>query len=205
MSGIYSEALNKIKYSVRASQAILQYGIGAMVDFQEQTLMTAAPETWENTSVIHDERLQNVLKVTHFRGFNDSKQHPRVSYVRFPHWYFCPRCRQFTSVDEWKKDYDKIASSKRKEEDPNMVKKLWCPKCNVPLVVSRIVSICENGHINDFPWIEWVHARSNRQICGSKKLKLQQSTSTSSGLESIGLTCECGAFASLNGAFSKNK
>ena len=39
--------LNKITHSVRASQAVLQYGVGAMVDFPEQTLMTAAPETWE--------------------------------------------------------------------------------------------------------------------------------------------------------------
>ena len=101
-----SEALGRIRYSVRASQAILQYGVGAMVDFQEQTLMTADPDTWENTAVIHDERLENALQVTHFRGFNDEKQFPRVSYVRFPRWYFCPKCRQFTDIDEWKKDYD---------------------------------------------------------------------------------------------------
>lgn len=198
-----SEALGRIRYSVRASQAILQYGVGAMVDFQEQTLMTADPDTWENTAVIHDERLENALQVTHFRGFNDEKQFPRVSYVRFPRWYFCPKCRQFTDIDEWKKDYDKVASKSKKAEDPNMVKKLWCPKCNVPLVVTRIVSICENGHIDDFPWVEWVHAKSKRHICGSKRLRLNQSSASSSGLESIGVTCECGAYASLGGAFSK--
>ena len=36
--------LNKVTHSVRASQAVLQYGVGAMVDFQDQTLVTAAPE-----------------------------------------------------------------------------------------------------------------------------------------------------------------
>ena len=50
--------LNKITHAVRASQAVLQYGVGAMVDFPEQTLMTAAPETWEGSVVeVHDERL----------------------------------------------------------------------------------------------------------------------------------------------------
>lgn len=44
--------LNKITHSVRASQAVLQYGVGAMVDFPEQTLMTAAPETWEGNVVL---------------------------------------------------------------------------------------------------------------------------------------------------------
>ena len=51
--------LNAISHSVRASQAVLQYGVGAMVDFPSQTLMTAAPEYWENEVIkIHDERLE---------------------------------------------------------------------------------------------------------------------------------------------------
>ena len=47
--------LNKITHSVRASQAVLQYGVGAMIDFPNQTLMTAAPEYWQEQVVqIHD-------------------------------------------------------------------------------------------------------------------------------------------------------
>ena len=34
--------LNATSHSVRAAQAVLQYGVGAMVDFPSQTLMTAA-------------------------------------------------------------------------------------------------------------------------------------------------------------------
>lgn len=198
------EFLNKIKYSVRGAQAIAQYGVGAMVDFQEQTLMTAAPGTWENTVPIHDERLEGLLGVTHFRGFSAERVNPIVSYVRFPRWYFCPKCRKFSDIDEWKKDYDKLASKKNKEYDPNMVKKLWCPKCHVPLVVTRIVTICENGHIDDFPWIKWVHAKSKKQLCGAKYLFIQQNNGSSSGLESISVRCSCGAFSNLSGAFNRN-
>lgn len=51
--------LNRVTHSVRASQAVLQYGVGAMVDFPDQTLMTAAPEYWEDKVIqIHDERLE---------------------------------------------------------------------------------------------------------------------------------------------------
>lgn len=51
--------LNRITHSVRASQAVLQYGVGAMIDFPNQTLMTAAPEYWQEQVVqIHDERLE---------------------------------------------------------------------------------------------------------------------------------------------------
>ena len=31
--------LNKVTHAVRASQSVLQYGVGAMVDFPDQTLM----------------------------------------------------------------------------------------------------------------------------------------------------------------------
>ena len=59
--------LNRITHSVRASQAVLQYGVGAMIDFPNQTLMTAAPEYWREQVVqIHDERLEKVLHVDYF-------------------------------------------------------------------------------------------------------------------------------------------
>lgn len=52
--------LNATSHSVRAAQAVLQYGVGAMVDFPSQTLMTAAPKYWNDQIVrIHDERLEN--------------------------------------------------------------------------------------------------------------------------------------------------
>ena len=59
--------LNVTSHSVRASQAVLQYGVGAMVDFPSQTLMTAAPEYWNDQIVrIHDERLEKSLGVRYF-------------------------------------------------------------------------------------------------------------------------------------------
>ena len=61
------EPLNWVTHSVRASQAVLQYGVGAMVDFPDQTLMTAAPEYWKEQVIqIHDERLERALKVNYF-------------------------------------------------------------------------------------------------------------------------------------------
>ena len=43
------QELNKVDYSVRAMQAVLQYGVGAMVDFKDQTLMTAGLEYWSKS------------------------------------------------------------------------------------------------------------------------------------------------------------
>ena len=93
--------LNKVTHSVRAAQAVLQYGVGAMVDFPDQTLVTAAPEYWNGTSRIIDDRFAKALGVDWFALPTD------ISYARFPEWYFCPKCRVFQPLKKW------IADSRR--------------------------------------------------------------------------------------------
>ena len=105
--------LNKVTHSVRAAQAVLQYGVGAMVDFPDQTLMTAAPEIWaENVKQIHDERLEKALHVDFLgmpRGKDERGPQNGISYVRFPEWYFCPKCRKFQPINQWVEDYKRNA------------------------------------------------------------------------------------------------
>ena len=80
----------RISHSVRAAQAVLQYGVGAMVDFPSQTLMTAAPKHWNDEIVrIHDERLEKSLGVRYFGMPAGGKNRDGIAYVRFPEWYFC--------------------------------------------------------------------------------------------------------------------
>ena len=153
--------LNKYTHSVRASQSVLQYGVGAMVDFPDQTLMTAAPEYWqERVQQIHDERLERALNVDYL-GMPGSKDEPQfkegIAYARFPEWYFCPKCRTFQPLSEWIKDYRRKAPQQA-EKDPYMVKHMRCQSCRQDLVVARIITVCEDGHIDDFPWVlckEW--------------------------------------------------
>ena len=199
---------NKVAYSVRASQAVLQYGVGAMVDFRDRTLMTAAPEYWGNSVIhIHDERLEKILHVDYFGkpgDKDDAKFGDGISYVRFPEWYFCPSCRRFKPIGEWVKEY-RAKNSKRAEEDPHMIQMMKCPKCFQELVVARIITACEDGHIDDFPWVKWVHCQSfggRKPICFKPELTITTSTSASEGLEGLTLKClTCGATASLRGAF----
>lgn len=189
--------LNPVTHSVRASQAVLQYGVGAMVDFPNQTLVTAAPEYWNEKSIIHDDRLAKSLNVDYFA------LPTTISYVRFPEWYFCPKCRTFQPLNKWVADYRKKAQKKTLESDEHMVSHMKCPTCKQDLVVARIVTICENGHLNDFPWVKWVHARSKKQICSNPSLKFKTSASGTEGLDGIYIECTCGAGATLKDAFDK--
>lgn len=198
---------DKLAYSVRASQAVLQYGVGAMVDFKDRTLMTAAPEYWhDSVSKIHDQRLENILKVEYFGkpgDKDDVKYSNGISYVRFPEWYFCPSCRRFKPIGEWVKEY-RAKNTKAAEEDPNMIQSMKCPKCYQDLVVARIIVACPEGHIDDFPWVKWVHCKTfpnPKPICSNPELSIITSSSASEGLEGLIVKCSCGARASLKGAF----
>ena len=190
--------LNKVTHSVRAAQAVLQYGVGAMVDFPDQTLVTAAPEYWSGTTKIFDDRFAKALGVDYFAMPTD------ISYARFPEWYFCPKCRKFQPLGKWIKDYQKKAKDKQLQRDYNMVESLQCPDCKQDLVVARIVTVCEKGHLNDFPWVKWVHARSKMPVCGNPVLRFKTGASGTEGLEGLTVECDtCKARTSLKDAFNK--
>ena len=197
---------------MRASQAVLQYGVGAMVDFRDRTLMTAAPEYWGGSvSRIRDERLEKILHVDYFGkpgDKDDVKFAEGISYVRFPEWYFCPSCRRFKPIGEWVTEY-RAKSPKKAEEDPHMIQTMKCPKCFQELVVARIITVCQEGHIDDFPWVKWVHCQNfggPKEICSRPELTITTSSSASEGLEGLTLKClNCGAAASLRGAFDPGK
>lgn len=200
--------LPKITHSVRASQAVLQYGVGAMVDFPDQTLMTAAPEFWSGQiQKIHDERLEKALQVDYFGmpgNMGELKYDEGISYVRFPEWYFCPICKTFKPISKWIDTYRKKGYQKHVEKDPYMVSHMRCPNCHQDLIVARIITVCGKGHIDDFPWVKWVHCQNygvHKEICNSPELEFWTSNSSSEGLDAIEVKCKsCGARASLRSA-----
>lgn len=203
------EKLDKIQYSVRSSQVLYQYGVGGMVDFKDQTLMTAAPEYWRDSelTVIDDERLAKSLQVDIFK-MPGSKNGGIIPFVRFPEWYFCPKCNRFKPIIEWAKEYrhDPLMAYKAKD-DEFMIKNMNCPKCRQPLIVSRFVTLCNRGHIADFPWVSWAHAKNlsgAKEICAFPELFFKTSAS-SSGLGGITVECKCGAKASLRDAFNPDE
>lgn len=194
--------MDPASHSVRRSQAVLQYGVGAMIDFPSQVLMTALPEEWKQVEIIHDERLEKLLGIKHFISPSDTG----IPFVRFPRWYFCPKCRSFKPIEEWQKEHNQRAQRRGGTDDTYMLKRLRCATDNQELVPARIVTVCECGHIDDFPWVNWVHRQNKcgeKDVCANPKLLFKTGTSATSGLEGVEIECEsCGAKASLFGAFN---
>jgi Domain of unknown function (DUF1998). len=207
----YQISIKKMK--VRASTLVFPFGTGAMIDLPDWVLMTTSGEYWDKKKLttIHDERLEKVLGVKQFKSpvvkpSNDDLDEDEkdeklyMPFVQFPTWYFCPKCRRFKTLKEWEKDF------KKANGEDKVMKRPVCSdlKCKVKLAPARLVVACENGHIDDFPWIEWTHLKDHKKVCSNPQLIIKTS-GVSSGLEGITVECKnCGARISLSGTFTSS-
>jgi hypothetical protein len=69
------------------------------------------------------------------------------------------------------------------------------------LIPVRFIAICESGHIEDFPFMEWVHR--DEPIEKDCRLRLRAGRSASA-LSGIIVNCHCGAWKTMAGAFNQN-
>ncbi len=159
--------------SIRRAQLVSPFGVGAMSVLVDGTsVITAGLDHWfpkDNGDlvlqdfVVHDWRLEARLHVKEFRlppdwrpGIGGDHRNARltVPVLRFPCYAFCMYCKRLTLVTPSFQDVVRCgdpAHAGTRGKGPRM--------SQVPFV-----AICEDGHIDDFPFREWVH-RSNNPGC----------------------------------------
>ncbi|PWK55602.1 DUF1998 domain-containing protein [Roseicyclus mahoneyensis] len=191
--------------SIRRSQIISTFGPGAIVDFRlpgSGALLSGVMqglEAWEaytkggyKQDIVREPRLEALLGVDHFRAppvgtyLKDGQTRERVLPIeRFPDWLSCPECHVINRSGQW-------APSRNGDS-------LHCGKCRgKPAVVPvRFVTICENGHLDDFPWMSWL---THKESCTQPVLALR---TAGAGIGGLMLTCKsCGGSRSMAEAFS---
>lgn len=196
---------------IRRGQLIVPFGTGAMINVPGGTsLVISGLDYWFRNIIdtsetdfeefrVDEWRLQRLLGVDHFRlppdyreGFQwvGEKKNLRLTIpsFRFPTWHFCPTCKTLYKISLF---------------DRGIRGKIKCEEClrenkTRYLVQVPFITICENGHLNDFPWREWVH-ESLHPTCDGK-LKLISTGSATLGGQLV--RCECGEQRSLAGITS---
>jgi hypothetical protein len=190
------------KGPIRRAQLIAPYGVGAMIVVRDGTsLITAGLDHWYEREdgrddVDHSEfrveewRLAKQLGVEHFRLPPDFRKVYKgasvpnalltVPFLRFPQWHYCQSCGHLKELKLHQRTKEK------------------CPKCEEKkrsryLVQVPIIAVCDRGHIQDFPWREWVH-RSDHPTC-QKPMRLVGTGSATLG--GLSVQCECEAKRSL--------
>ena len=142
-------------------------------------------------------RLQAELRVSHFRLPPDWRTKKRyggdvpniklpVPYQRFPMWNFCPRC--YLLQDLPLSARGKVHCTGAEHRSKGSGKGPYVAQ--VPFV-----AICDYGHLQDFPWREWVH-RSLEPSC-MKPMRLRSTGGASLSAQTV--ECECGKSRNLAG------
>jgi hypothetical protein len=173
------------KGSIRRSQLVTTFGVGAIVPVEEEAFMVADLSRWNLTQGpdLHEPRLERELGVEGFLQPPSSDGGRDVPVVRFPQWQSCPSCRRLARHREF--THFDLSD---------------CPECSTPLVPSRFVVACEHGHIDDFPYQRWVHRGAVPD--GNHELRLD-SQGTTASLAAIVIRCSCGAERTMEDAFDR--
>ncbi|TDC88822.1 DUF1998 domain-containing protein [Actinomadura sp. 7K507] len=169
--------------NIRRSQLISPFGTGAMTVLLDGTSVIAAGlDHWfEGDSAdpgefrIDEWRLQRRLRTSHFRlppHFNPPTRGPggivartsnigiTVPFLRFPTWSFCPYCKRLQRSPLTLEGKARCLDPKHADRGrgPDMAQ--------VPFV-----TVCELGHLDDFPWREWVHRAVHPACTGTLRLR----------------------------------
>jgi hypothetical protein len=189
-----------MKYSptLRRNQVIAPFGVGAIHVLKgSRAVVTAGLDYWfkgatsEQLGIVrvNEQRLQSRLGVSHFRlPPGPETELPGAPFLeiplfRFPTWYVCPRCRV---MDQRGLTMDGNAS---------------CPDSSCGGEIMRQMSFaaaCDHGHLQDFPWTEWVHRERNPPC----REKLTYYAAGSGSLADIEIRCGCGKRRNLLGIMS---
>ncbi len=191
-----------IKNHVRRAQLIAPFGVGAMMVVKDGTsLISGGLDHWykyENEkkpgSVNADEfrveewRLQRLLGVDHFglppdyrdAAENIPNKYLRVPFLRFPQWHFCPGCKKLYQLPLTVREKPKCQA---------------CAENGKKRFLAQVpfVAMCERGHIQDFPWAEWVHQSVTPSCTG--RMRIVATGGSSLGAQIV--KCECGMERSL--------
>lgn len=171
----------------RQSQLVSTYGVGSLFPAGDQSYMICGIDDWPTAERLRVEepRLARSLGVSTFFAPSTGRKTGDVPAVRFPVVHYCPGCRRLAEF--WHFDQ----------------RRMVCPDCERDITPSRFVACCEDGHIEDFPYFQWVHRGSTTS--GSVHNLSLTSRGSSSSLADIVVSCSCGTKAySLEGSFARH-
>ncbi|WP_067832651.1 DUF1998 domain-containing protein [Nocardia lijiangensis] len=178
----------------RRSQLVTTYGVGAMIAVENESFIVAGHDSWgaHDAPKIFERRLAQLLGVDHFRlppAKDPDEAYDGVRVHRFPDYYTCPKCEQLLRF--------RAFNSPREEA--------VCVDCGKEkLVPSRFVVVCDDGHIDDFPYWQWVHRGADREGGTGRCALSMRTVGASASLRAIRIKCSCGVpEVSMEGAFSK--
>ncbi len=164
---------------LRPTQMIFTYGIGAIVDLPYLSVLVMGLDDWKETNTglmpeIHEDRLLRAVRwelkspVEKLLGMPlppESTGMPNpfadirpvgVPVANFPRWMLCPQCRTLAPINSG--EFELKTNAYHPERAQYVHAHCGGSKKPPVAVPARFLVACENGHLDDFPWVEFVHS-----------------------------------------------
>lgn len=159
---------------LRPSQILTTFGVGAIVDLPHISALVMGLEDWPNSDYreINEERLLASVRdalggqvmalrtppiVPDSDRSNPFEQRSMVGVpvAPFPRWMVCPRCRRLAplSSNQFILKSDPFRPDRTKYVHENCK----YPGKSPTVIPARFIVACKQGHLDDFPWVEFVH------------------------------------------------
>lgn len=191
---------------VRPSQTLTTFGIGSLIDLPNMSVIVMGLDDWPivHSSEIGEERLirsaQDILG-TQVKRFLTPPKGPEtpgsqtnwfdearligVPVAPFPRWLVCVKCRLLAPLSSSLFD-PKVVPYRRDKAS-------YVHNCNtqgkLPTAIpARFMVTCKHGHLDDFPWVEFVHRGPTACV---SSLYLHE-FGPSGEMADVQVSCDCG-------------
>lgn len=167
---------------VRPSQLMYAYGVGALIDLPNFSVLVGGLDDWEHPElqeVVVEDRLLAVVRAelgdqatqlrsapweAETRNVFDRWASVGVPVLPFPRWLRCTRCNYLGPCDNGMFELETNAFR------PDWAR--WAHRCATsgrsPLAIpARFVVACGQGHLDEFPWVEFAHKDTGGACAGS--------------------------------------
>ena len=190
----------------RPSHLVTTAGVGSTIDLPSMSVMVRGLDAWspEHQDAIEEPRLleavrwvlgQQVRALRHApwdpQAKDDGWTRVGVPVTPFPRWLRCPRCHRLGPIDP----PGQFQLVHRYGRRPDLAKYVhaWCSRQSSQTrlanrracVPARFIVVCEDGHMDDFPYVEYVHMTRPAGVCDGPDLTMSDAASTLAPLVTI--------------------
>ena len=183
---------------LRPTQIVSQHGPGAIVDLPELSVVIAGLDEWRYGEIdrVSEPRLEAFLRVSALYR----PPRPKLdasggvpAYV-FPEWLVCPHsnCRMLARKGnfEWFGRDGEFRCQRTQVHGSSAI---------IQAFPARFMIACPRGHLDDFPWDDWIHAGASALCRGPYRLDDEGRSGSVSDL--VASCQQCGADRRMSDVF----
>lgn len=200
---------------LRPSQLIYTFGVGAIMDLPNMSALILGLDDWDTLQckeIIEDRLLaavqarmgpqvsQLLLPPVTYDDDNDPTAPAKgVPVAPFPRWLRCPFCSLLGTIDS---GHFKLVQDPYRPDRTRYVHHN-CNSQRPPTVLPvRFLLACREGHLSDFPWVEFVHKQT--KPCTGARLSIRE-FGVAGDASDIIVKCEtCGKDRRMADAFDED-